>query len=162
MTKAAERRTSDLVEAPLVSGMRPTARTISSRPPRAIQERPRILIVDDQPQVVRLLSRILGKKYAIEIVEGGLQALALLQDDPHFDLILSDLNMPHMDGFTLRQQISLLHPELRERFVFCTGGVTSNEMAARLAAEPQVLHKPFSVDELERRAEALLAVRRGG
>lgn len=157
MAKAAERST-DFVEAPLVSGMRPIARTSSSHPPNG--QRARILIVDDQPQMGRLLCRILSKNYAVEVVDGGTQALAMLQHDPHFDLILSDLNMPDMDGFTLRQQVSLLHPELRERFVFCTGGVTSNEMAERLAAEPQILHKPFSVDELEQRTEALLSVRR--
>ena len=63
----------------------------------------RLLVVDDEPDAARLLARMIrsiSRKYQVTMAFGGPEALRLLQDDPP-DLILLDLIMPKIDGYTL-------------------------------------------------------------
>jgi len=69
----------------------------------------KIMVVDDDPFVRELLSTILeGSGYRIVTAENGLDALDKYRNDPTIDLIVSDVNMPEMDGIqlikTLREQ----------------------------------------------------------
>jgi len=58
----------------------------------------RILIVDDEPPIRKLFARTIGtENYAIRAAASGVEALALLKNDPA-DLVLLDLNMPELDG----------------------------------------------------------------
>lgn len=60
----------------------------------------KILIVDDEPSIIRLLSvRLKHKNYDISIAENGLKCLEVAQKNPP-DLILMDIKMPHCDGIT--------------------------------------------------------------
>ena len=62
-----------------------------------------ILCVDDDPSILRMLQRILASnEYSIVTAGDGLEALALLQDNPFaFQIVTTDLRMPHLDGFGL-------------------------------------------------------------
>ena len=66
----------------------------------------KILIVDDDPQALKLLKRILEKDYVLELVHSGKEAL---QTIPHFrpDLILLDVRMPNQTGVQLYRDIKL-------------------------------------------------------
>ena len=64
----------------------------------------RILVVDDEADIVQMLQDLFTMKgYQVLAATGGKQALALCSQKP--DLILLDVNMPDMDGFTLCRQI---------------------------------------------------------
>lgn len=61
----------------------------------------RILLVDDSPTVLNLLGLVMRQQgYEVVAAKDGLEALRKLQEQP-VDLVITDVNMPHMDGFTL-------------------------------------------------------------
>jgi PAS domain S-box-containing protein len=85
----------------------------------------RILVVDDEPEVAETIAEILEiAGHDVEIAHGGLAGLeALRQRD--FDLIISDLRMPDLDGHSLWERAERLRPGLSSRFLFLTGDTLS-------------------------------------
>mgnify|MGYP006288557947 CR=1 FL=1 len=80
-----------------------------------------ILVVDDEPSIVAWTSKVLAKiGYAVAVASGGQKALDMLANDPDgFDLVLTDLAMPKMDGLALSQQINRICPDIP--IILCTG-----------------------------------------
>lgn len=73
----------------------------------------RILAADDNATVRNLLkSQLTQWKFAAALAESGEQALEILAKDPAFDLVITDLEMPEMDGIQLAQLIKQNHPDL--------------------------------------------------
>lgn len=111
----------------------------------------RLLVVDDDPLVLRALARQLRE---LELVSAGngVEALEILARDDRFDAIVCDVMMPRMSGPELEAIVAERHPALRPRMLFLTGGATVPS-AERFLARPDVrwLGKPAS-------GEALLAV----
>ena len=107
----------------------------------------RILLVDDEPIVLRALQRVL-KHHAVTAVTSGTEALALIRQGATFDLIACDLNMPDMSGRALYETLDALLPELARRMVFTTGGAFVLDDQAFLTKHP-TLSKPFRASELE-------------
>jgi len=85
----------------------------------------RILVVDDEPEVAETIAEILEiAGHDVEIANGGLAGLeALRQRD--FDLVVSDLRMPDLDGRGLWERAEGLRPGLSDRFLFITGDTLS-------------------------------------
>jgi PAS domain S-box-containing protein len=110
----------------------------------------RALLVDDDPLVLTALKRLLRKRFQVLTAEGGRQAMALLASEP-VDAVVTDLNMPDVNGLDLYRHIALHHPALKGHVVFCTGGNLSADIKAFLAGENLTcLEKPFSLEDLER------------
>jgi CheY-like chemotaxis protein len=86
----------------------------------------RILLVDDEPLLLKSFTRYLGGACGHDVVcaHGGGEALAQLEAGEFVDLIFCDLTMPDIDGVEVHRAIHDDHPEWRGRFVFLTGGVT--------------------------------------
>jgi len=79
----------------------------------------KILIVDDEPSLVLLLTQILsGEGYQVACADNGEQALAILKEQK-VDLLLSDIIMPQMNGYQLAEQVQKLHPHVA--IVFTSG-----------------------------------------
>ena len=74
-------------------------------------ERPyRILMVDDEPDLESLMlqrmrSKIQSGEYSFVFAQNGVEALNVLKEQEDIDIVISDINMPHMDGLTLLEQI---------------------------------------------------------
>ena len=68
--------------------------------------RQKILIVDDSEMNREMLKAILGEGYQYIEAEDGAQALRMLRQDMHIDLVLLDINMPHIDGFTVLERMN--------------------------------------------------------
>lgn len=102
----------------------------------------RILFVDDEPNVLNGLKRMLfpmQKKWQMEFATSGRQALEIMQKQP-FDLIVTDMRMPGMDGTELLRQVRSLYPETI-RFVL--SGQLNEEMSYKYIEEAhQYLPKP--------------------
>jgi PAS domain S-box-containing protein len=105
---------------------------------------PRLLIVDDEPEVGELLADILrGEDSVIDIAATGQAALQLLEKG-EYDAILSDLRMPEMDGPELYRRIEQLWPQRARQVVFITGDALSPTVQTFLAGTGQpYLEKPF-------------------
>jgi PAS domain S-box-containing protein len=109
--------------------------------------RARVLVVDDEPSILRSLQRLLGKAHELTLAHSGKEALALLQSGAHYDLVLCDLMMPDASGMDVWEQLS---PEQRQRFVFMTGGTFTARAERFLETHrPAVLEKPFTATTLE-------------
>jgi PAS domain S-box-containing protein len=117
----------------------------------------RILVVDDEPQVAALLVRMLALNgHQVETAATGAAALDKLRTQA-YDLILSDMKMPELDGPGLYRALEQQQPELCRRFVFFTGDILSPGTRQFLeeTGAPS-LSKPFTLEEVRRVVQAAL------
>lgn len=129
-----------------------------SPPPIPVEpERSRVLVVDDDLPLARVLAAELSPRHEVAIANGGREAMERLLGDDEFDLVLCDIMMPDATGLDVFEHVTRVRPALARRFAFMTGGVLNQELSARLLASgAPKLDKPFDLDELE----ALLRSRR--
>ena len=120
--------------------------------PRPTGPLPRVLVVDDEPQLLKIYRRVLGRGYDLSVALGGTAAIELLEaSGPEFSAIVSDLIMPDIDGVDLYHRVATLRPGLEHRIVFVTGGAFNDRSRDFLASiENRRLEKPFGPDVLER------------
>lgn len=118
----------------------------------------RILVVDDDDNLREILSAVLTKGgRAVDTARDGIEALALLNQND-YDVILSDLNMPGLDGPALYEALrAMRHTTTAPRVIFMTGDVGGRDYAAFLqrTTEP-MLEKPFSLDVVRHLVNVLL------
>ena len=113
------------------------------------------MIVDDESLVAKSLAKLL-KGREVQIMSSAEEALTLLGAQS-FDLILSDVMMPHMDGPTFYQRLSAQTSLYRRRVIFVTGAAKLNAVQEALQSTGcPVLHKPVTRAELEEAIERLL------
>lgn len=128
---------------------------MSGAPPTT-QQRKRILIADDDPAISRLLERVLMKDYDIITASDGTGALALAgQVRPH--LLLLDVMMPGMDGFSLAQKVRML-PDLKNvPIIFLTArdGPMDTIKGIQVGARHYVT-KPFKIDDITAKVKKIL------
>jgi DNA-binding NtrC family response regulator len=107
-----------------------------------------ILIVEDEPQLRLLLAERLEQSGIRSIQAGdGVEAMAVLQDNPAVPLLLSDIRMPNMNGHELVEAALRLRPELK--VLMMTAYVEEQPQAAALRArEIRTMVKPFDPDRL--------------
>ncbi len=84
-------------------------------------ERKTVLVVDDAPENIRVLSTILGPHYRVKAATSGEKALALCGADPLPDLVLLDVVMPGIDGFEVCRRLKSSTRTERLPVIFVTG-----------------------------------------
>ena len=109
----------------------------------------RILVVDDEVGVADMVSDILSNSgYDIEKRYDSREALELLRSDS-FDVVLSDIRMPGIDGPALFNELKKLDPALAKKMAFITGDTLSKDVAVFLSETSQpYLEKPVTPNEL--------------
>ncbi len=153
--------TSMLIELPIMeeaADVSPTHQSSGKSGTMELQPTCRVLVVDDEEPVALLLSRLLHDLgHTPSVVTSATAALELL-DRQTFDMVLTDVKMPGMNGFELFISIRERDPELAHRLVFVTGDTLTHTTQQRLAeiGNPY-LAKPFAIDRLESTVRALLA-----
>jgi len=113
----------------------------------------KILVVDDEPlleYVILQLFRhqISTKELEFEFAINGVQALNKLQADGSFDLVLTDINMPEMDGLTLLENLPAIDPTLKAVVVSAYGDMPNIRIAMNRGAF-DFLTKPIDFDDLK-------------
>ena len=104
-----------------------------------------LLAEDDQAMRTYLVRALENAGYSVAAVDRGTAALPLLEVE-HFDLLLSDIVMPEMDGIELAQRCSEMSP--RTKVMFITGFAAVTLKASREAPRAKVLSKPFHLKDL--------------
>ena len=112
--------------------------------------RGRILVVDDEPGNLEVLNRVLKKNADVLTALSGMDALGIIgREQNHIDAIVSDFNMPDMNGEALYKILAQKYPGLEKRMIFITGGLFTEEARNFLAAIPNpCLQKPFKFEDL--------------
>lgn len=123
---------------------------------------PSILVAEDEASVREFIVRGLGSAgYRVTAVEDGEQALQALSDHAEttgasFDLLITDIVMPHMDGIALALKVARDHP--RMKIVMISGYADARARAHNLEALIHlIMAKPFSLQELLDMVKATLA-----
>ena len=122
----------------------------------------RILVVDDEPVLTELLGDLLRSVgHDVDHARDGRVALRLAREN-HYDLVVTDLKMPGLDGQGLYEQVCRERPAMASRFIFSTGDVVNPDAQGFLKGSGcAYLSKPFKletvltlVDEVARRRAA--------
>ncbi len=124
---------------------------------------PRALVVEDELRVAQLVAEVLeAEGYEVDTAANGLLALEKIEAHA-YDLIVSDLRMPELDGRGLYRELERRQPALLSRLLFVSGAADQPEYRRFLAetAVP-VLSKPFALVDLQQVARRVLAARRDG
>ena len=106
----------------------------------------RILLAEDDESMRLFLARALERVgYSVVAVDRGSAAVPLLETET-FDLLLTDIVMPEMDGIELAQRAAELAPDTRVMFI--TGFAAVALKAGRRSPEAKILSKPFHLKDL--------------
>jgi two-component system, cell cycle response regulator CpdR len=113
----------------------------------------RILLAEDEDAMRTYLARALENAgYDVIAVDRGTAAIPLLEMG-EFDLLLSDIVMPEMDGIELAQRCAEISPSTKVMFI--TGFAAVTLKASREAPQAKVLSKPFHLKDLVMEVERL-------
>jgi CheY-like chemotaxis protein len=108
----------------------------------------RALVVDDEPDLAETLAEMLEDEgFAVDLALSGAAAIERLETEG-YDLILSDLSMPGVDGPALRVWIAAYRPALLPALAFLTGEATGAGARALIGEGHPFLLKPFTPKEL--------------
>jgi two-component system KDP operon response regulator KdpE len=120
----------------------------------AADEKPNILVVDDEPQIARVLKTTLASYgYSVRTARDGDEAVQVMKEWPP-DLLITDLRMPNMDGLALCRHVRA-KSEL-PIIVLSVRGEERTKVEALDAGADDYVTKPFSVNELLARVRAAL------
>lgn len=107
--------------------------------------RPSVLVVDDEPLILRIVAAILGPEHDVSCDPRADAALERIRGGQRFDVILCDLMMPHMTGMELYDAIFAIDPGQAEVMVFVTGGAFTIRGREFLDRVPNgTIEKPFN------------------
>lgn len=121
------------------------------------QDTPRwILVADDEPSVRQFVERALNYAgFAVTAVPDGNAALAALEKRA-YDLLLTDIVMPDLDGIALALKVSKDYP--KTRILMMSGYANQRQRAHNLdCLAHEVISKPFTLEEITRRITTALA-----
>ncbi len=112
----------------------------------------RILVVDDEPDLEQLVLQrmrreIRRRQYVFDFAHNGVEALELLSQDRGIDIVLSDINMPQMDGLTLLEKIPSVDPNILSVIISAYGDMKNIRTAMNRGAF-DFITKPIDFEDL--------------
>ena len=122
--------------------------------------RARVLCVDDDEAVLKLLHRQLSSAYDVTIARSGTEGIVALQEQPPFDVIVSDLKMRQVSGLAFLQRAQELSPSTAR--IILTGFLdpTTKATAKSAGRALKMLTKPYDVRELRAAIDEGIALKR--
>ncbi len=114
-----------------------------------MSNRIRILVVDDEPKLCHLIEELLKLEgYRVDISISNMEALQMIKENK-YQMLITDLKMPGIDGLELIQKARELNPEIRT--IMITGNETVETAVQSLKHEiDDDIKKPFSIVELKK------------
>jgi CheY-like chemotaxis protein len=126
-------------------------RVRSDKPDRKVS----ILVVDDEPAMINLLTSFLVKRYEVDSAMEGEEALRLISSR-HYDVIISDVNMPGLSGIEIFKQAQSNDNTIGKRFIFVTGDMSPEYKRFFEQNRIFYLYKPISLDVIEDRIRTVI------
>lgn len=118
----------------------------------------RILIVDDEFSLRSLMEVVFKDEgYSVSLAEDGISALRTLENG-HFDILITDINMPSMNGIELFNNVKKLYPQIPVIFV---SGYDHKNLAEKLLREgaSYFFRKPLNLNMLKRAVKSILEIK---
>ncbi|NQU64607.1 MAG: response regulator transcription factor [SAR324 cluster bacterium] len=113
-----------------------------------MQKQEKILIVDDDPTIVKFLTEVLGEEYQLKAVSSGVAALEIISGFRP-DIVLLDIMLGGMDGYEICEKIRANHELTNVKIIFVSAKVDLNEkLKGYNVGGDDYLTKPFEIDEL--------------
>jgi len=110
--------------------------------------KPRILICDDEAEILRYLQKLLtGQGYEVETFDSGSRLLQRLEAEEGGDLLLQDMRMPDMDGLTVFRNVRKIRPELPVMIMTAYGSIDAAVEAIKQGAYDYIT-KPFPKEKI--------------
>src|SRR5437762_11618706 len=127
--------------------------SVADKPPQHCA----VLVVEDDPAIRRLVRMVLERSgYSVDIAADGVEAVLKL-GLADFDVIILDLMMPNLDGFSFLDTLSAHDPRRLDQIIV-TSAASPNVIRERMHGKPfDVLPKPFDINDLARRVQACVA-----
>ena len=115
----------------------------------------KILIVDDDEMITDLIKALLDHSGNIDIAHNGQEALKLMEGK-YYKLIVSDIDMPIMDGLTFYREAVEKYPASNNRFLFMTGDLSPERKRFFNERQVKFLAKPMSISVLREEAAKII------
>lgn len=132
---------------------KPAASVETAAEPR----RARVLVIDDEPLIARILQRGLSR-HQVTIASEARDALERIQRGETFDVILCDLMMPDISGIDVHEYLTREFPAVARRVVFMTGGAFTSKARQFLSTvSNERIDKPFSLSQVNKLVDRHLA-----
>jgi len=128
-----------------------------------VSEKATILVVDDTPDNLALMSNLLKSDYKVKVASGGEKALKIAGSDPKPDLILLDVMMPGMDGYEVCRQLKMDPATRHIPVIFLTAKAEAEDEAKGMdLGAVDYISKPISPPIVLARVKSQLALHRRG
>lgn len=114
-----------------------------------------ILIIDNDPPVLEFLEKLLGHEGHVETAQNGSEGLQKLEGE-YFDVIISDIDMPVMNGIEFYHRASAVDPEIGKRIVFFSGFSNTEHSNFIRRYDLKYLVKPAPVREIVKKVSEIL------
>ena len=149
-----------IVELPIITEEKQLGLVESATDEFKKRVRARILVVDDEPATLQLLSQILaGEGYEVETVDNATDALERIKLG-RYSLIVLDIKLPGMSGLELYKSIQEIAQSLARRVIFITGDVMGTDTKGFLyKTKAPYISKPFNIEQLKKDIHRILIER---
>jgi two-component system, response regulator, stage 0 sporulation protein F len=109
-----------------------------------------ILYVDDEPINLMVFTKVFERKFQVLTAESGFKGLDVLKENPHIELIISDMKMPRMNGIEFITEAKALYPHIH--YYILTGYEITSQIQDALANGLIIKYfrKPFNMMEIEK------------
>ena len=155
-----------IIELPIIEVPPPVVATADAvvKPQPTVSRKGRILVVDDEPVVRSTLARVLTKMgHTVDAIADAGKVIEKLESGAVYDLILSDVRMPGMNGIELYSRILEKAPAMKNRIIFITGDVMGADIKTFLTRNNlSYLAKPFDIELLKEKTNTMMMAGQSG
>jgi PAS domain S-box-containing protein len=123
-----------------------------------VNKKGRILVVDDEPGVRELLSKVMKEMgHSVDVISDAGSAMEIIDAGTIYDVILADIRIPGMNGVELCSLILRKKPKMKNRIIVITGDVMGTDIKAFLTQNNlSYLSKPFNIEALKEKINAIV------
>ncbi len=118
--------------------------------------REKVLVVEDSKPLRMMLENVLSRHYHMDTAEDGQQGLEKIKGN-YFDVILSDIEMPKIDGITMLQKAISFDPTIAHRFLFMSGYISDQNKLFLQTNHIPFMEKPVLLLDVRKRLAGMIA-----